>query len=211
MNSNILDKPLILSLNAVWQPIRHRTAREALVAMNGGSKGNPPAVGVDLVYEKNADGTWDFERLEYCRPVKWDEWVTLPVRDFDLSISTIRGLVRVPTVIVSLNYSDMPMRDAAPTRENVYARDQGICQISGRFVGREGGNLEHVHPQGRGGDKRTWENQVWADKELNTRKGCRTLDEMGWKLIRKPKAPPKVPVCVTLREVRHPDWKHFIV
>ena len=35
--SDILDKPIVLSLNRAWQVIGHRTVKQALVALNGGS------------------------------------------------------------------------------------------------------------------------------------------------------------------------------
>ena len=34
----------------------------------------------------------------------WDEWITLPIRDGDNAVRTVRGAIRVPTVIVAVNY-----------------------------------------------------------------------------------------------------------
>eukprot|EP01036_Dinobryon_divergens_P054151 gene54151-72369_t len=42
MNTDILDKPIVLSLNRAWQVIGHRTVKQALIALNGGSSGLPP-------------------------------------------------------------------------------------------------------------------------------------------------------------------------
>ena len=47
MNTDVLDKPIVLSLNRAWQVIGHRTVKQALIALNGGAAGLPPALGVD--------------------------------------------------------------------------------------------------------------------------------------------------------------------
>ena len=98
MNTDVLDKPIVLSLNRAWQVIGHRTVKQALIALNGGAAGLPPALGVDIAYPKTEDGSWNFDRPLYLNPIPWDEWVKLPVRDFDFSISTPKLHVRVPTV-----------------------------------------------------------------------------------------------------------------
>jgi len=46
----------------------------------------------------------------YIRPVTWDEWITLPIRDGDNAVHTVRGAIRVPTVIVALNFAKVPKK-----------------------------------------------------------------------------------------------------
>jgi len=43
----------------------------------------------------------DGGRAEALRPVPWSEWITLPIRDQDEAVQTVRGRIRVPTVIVA--------------------------------------------------------------------------------------------------------------
>ncbi len=209
MSQEILNKPIVLALNASWLPIGHRTVKQAIIAMCGGDRDNPPALGLDIGYTQLADG-WDFDHPLYLNPVKWTDWMSLEVRDCDFCLHTAKVMVRVPTVIVAANFRDMPTTEPKPTPENIYERDGGVCQISGRHVGRDGGNIEHLQPVSRGGARRSWENQVWCEKGLNSKKGDRTLAEMGWSTIRQPKAPPRVPLCVTVRDIRHKDHRHFI-
>jgi hypothetical protein len=197
MNTNILDKPIVLALNSAWQVIGHRTVRQAIVALTGGDRDNPPAVGLDIAYLR-VDESWDFDRPVYLNPVKWDAWIALPVRDFDFSISSATLKIRVPT-----------MKQPRLCSASIYERDGGRCQYTGEFVGREGGNLDHVVPRSRGG-RNTFENLVWAKRHLNTEKADRLPAEAGLRLIRQPTAPKKVPAAAVLREVRHPDWSHFI-
>jgi 5-methylcytosine-specific restriction endonuclease McrA len=209
MNTDVLDKPIVLSLNRAWQVIGHRTVKQALIALNGGAAGLPPALGVDIAYLKLKDGSWNFDRPLYLNPVAWDEWVKLPVRDFDFSISTPKLHLRVPTVIVSTQFDRMPVRIPRVTRAAILERDQGVCQYTGEFVGKQGGNLDHVVPRDRGG-RDSFENLVWAKKEVNSLKANRLPHEAGLRLRRKPKAPSPLPASATIREAKHPDWRHFL-
>jgi 5-methylcytosine-specific restriction endonuclease McrA len=208
MNTNILDKPIVLALNSAWQVIGHRTVRQAIVALTGGDRDNPPAVGLDIAYPR-VNERWNFDRPVALNPVKWDDWIKLPVREFDFSISSATLKIRVPTVIVATQFSKMPMKQPRLCRASIYDRDGGRCQYTGDFVGHEGGNLDHVVPRSRGG-KDTFENLVWAKKRVNTEKANRLPSEAGFRLIRQPKAPKKIPASSALREIRHPDWGHFI-
>jgi 5-methylcytosine-specific restriction endonuclease McrA len=208
MNTSLLDKPIVLALNRAWQVIGHRTVRQAIVALTGGDRECPPAVGLDIAYPRLAEG-WDFDHPLYLNPVKWDDWVALPLRDFDFSVSTATLKIRVPTVIVATQFAKMPMRQARVCRASIYERDRGICGYTGEYVGREGGNLDHVIPRSRGGPN-TFENLVWAKKSVNSAKGNRLPAEAGLRLLRTPTAPKRVPASATIREARHPDWVHFI-
>ena len=73
-----------------------------------------------------------------------------------------------------------------------------------------GGELtvDHVLPKSRGG-KSTWDNLVAACRSCNLRKGDRTPEEAGMRLLRPPK-PPRVPLfLLDLKEVP-PDWRPFV-
>ena len=109
MNS-LLDKPIVLSLNRAWQVIGHRTVKQALVALNGGGDGLPPALGLDIAYPARADGSWDFDHPLFLNPLPWADWIKLPIRDFDFAIHTPRFAVRVPTVIVATHDRELIRR-----------------------------------------------------------------------------------------------------
>jgi 5-methylcytosine-specific restriction endonuclease McrA len=209
MNAQLLDSPIVLSLNRAWQVIGHRTVKQALVALTGGGDGLPPAVGLDIVYGQNADLSWDFGKPVSLAPVAWEQWIGLPVRSFDLSVSTPRFRIRVPTVIVSTQFARMPLRFPRATRQAIYNRDGGVCQYTGEFVGRQGGNLDHVIPRQRGGSN-TFENLVWAKREVNALKANRLPHEAGLTLRRRPRAPQAIPASASVTEARHPDWRHFL-
>jgi 5-methylcytosine-specific restriction endonuclease McrA len=207
--SDLLDTPIVLLLNRGWQPIGHRTVKQALVALCGGSDGIAPAVGLDLGYGTIPDGSWDFSHPVYLIPTPWDKWLELPIRPFDQVIATATRRIRVPTVVIATNYSRMPLRRPGLSRESIFERDGGICQYTGEFVGRDGGNLDHVVPRSRGG-RDSFENLVWAKRSVNAAKSDRLPHEAGLRLRRAPKSPPAVPVSATLRVAKHRDWTHFL-
>src|SRR5262249_1656237 len=91
--SDILNKTIVLVLNRNWQPINIRTPQEAFCQM---------ATNVATALEIDGEN--------HIRPVTWDEWITLPVRDGDNAVHTVRGAIRVPTVIVALNFAKVPKK-----------------------------------------------------------------------------------------------------
>ncbi len=91
----------------------------------------------------------------------WDEWITLPVRDGDYAVRTARGAIRVPTVIVAVNFAKVPKKRPKLCAKNIRERDGNRCQYTGRLLHPTEGNLDHVVPRSRGGAD-TWENLVWA-------------------------------------------------
>ena len=52
----------------------------------------------------------DVQTGDHIVPVRWDDWIKLPVREHDKAVNTPRGPVRVPTVIVAANYAKVPLR-----------------------------------------------------------------------------------------------------
>lgn len=199
---SVLDKQLVLSLNSAWQAIGHRTVKQAIVAMCGGIHGTPPALALDISLDDNGE-------LISAIPTKWDDWVKLPVRASDLSITTKLGRIRAPTIIVTPRFHKMPLRRPKLTAKAIRERDGDTCQYSGRKLSRKEGNIDHITPKSRGG-RDDWGNLVWCDRSLNTKKSNSLNEEVGLKLIRVPKAPPALPASATIKVALHPHHKPFI-
>src|SRR5512137_1364859 len=89
--SSILSKATVLVLNRNWQAINVRTPQEAFCMM---------ATNVAAGLEIEGEG--------HIRPVSWEERITLPIREQDESAHTVRGEIRVPTVIAAVNYAKVP-------------------------------------------------------------------------------------------------------
>ena len=207
--SDILNKTVVLSLNKSWSPIGILTVAEAITAMAGGH-GAHPAYGMDVDFARNPDGSLNVGKLTNASPIPWEKWMDLPVRDHDLAINTSRGQIRVPTVIIQQNYNKVPLKRPRLCRRAIWERDGGVCQYTGEKLRPADANVDHVVPRHRGG-RDTWENLVTTSSATNTRKGSRLNHEAGLRLIRTPKAPPALPVSVTIRDARHPHWTPFLI
>jgi 5-methylcytosine-specific restriction endonuclease McrA len=190
--NDVLYKATVLVLNRNWQAIDAKTPAQAFCMMANGN-----ATALDMV------GGGDM------RPVKWQDWIHLPVREEDYAVRTVRGLVRIPTVLVL--YNRVPKRRPKLSAKGIWERDGGHCQYTGRKLSSNEGNIDHIVPRSRGG-KTTWENCVLADKRINSLKGNRLPEEVGLYLKRRPKAPKELPVTFFIRNAHNVrDWEHFLL
>jgi len=191
--SDILNKTIVLVLNRNWQEINIRTPAEAFCQM---------ATNVATALEIDGENS--------IRPVMWDEWITLAVREGDHAVRAARGPIRVPTVIVALNYARVPKKRPKLSAKNVRERDGNRCQYTGKLLRPDEGSLDHVLPRSRGG-KDEWGNLVWSDKTVNAKKGNRLPHEAGLKLLTVPRAPKELPVTALIRNPQSiADWKLFV-
>lgn len=191
--SDLLNKTTVLVLNRNWQAIHVKTPAEAFCMLSTG-----------------AATALDVQGDEAIIPVKWEEWLKLPVRDCDNAVQTPRGPVRMPTVIIAVNYARVPLRRLGFGRRGIWERDGGVCQYTGRKLSPDEGNIDHVIPRARGG-KSTWDNCVLAHKEVNSRKGSRLPHEAGLALRRQPVAPRAVPITMQIRNTHGVrDWERFL-
>jgi 5-methylcytosine-specific restriction endonuclease McrA len=195
---SVLTKATVLVLNRNWQAINVRTPQEAFCMM-----ATNVATGLEIDRGNGA-------RAEALRPVTWDEWITLPIREQDESVHTVRGPVRVPTVIVAVNYGKVPKKRPKLCARTIRERDGNRCQYTGRVLRPDEGSLDHVVPRSRGGQD-TWDNLVWSAKEVNQKKADRLPHEAGLKLLSVPRAPREMPVSALIRNTSAiQDWNLFI-
>jgi 5-methylcytosine-specific restriction endonuclease McrA len=191
--TDILTKSTVLILNRHWQAIHVRTPAEAFCML---------ATAVATALDIDAD--------DHIRPVTWEEWLTLPVRPQDRAVLTVRGPIRVPTVIVAVNFAKVPKKRPKLSARTIRERDRNRCQYTGALLRPEEGSLDHVVPRSRGG-RDTWENLVWSSKSVNTKKADRLPHEAGLKLLSVPRAPKELPVTALLRNAHSvAEWKLFL-
>jgi 5-methylcytosine-specific restriction endonuclease McrA len=191
--NDLLTKSIVLVLNRNWQAINISTPQDAFCQL-----ATNVATGLEIEGENQ------------IRPVTWNEWITLPVRSQDNAVQTVRGPIRVPTVIVAVNFAKVPKKRPKLCARTIRERDGNRCQYTGRVLRPEEGSLDHVMPRSRGG-KDTWENLVWSSKDVNARKGNRLPHEAGLKLLTVPRAPKELPVTALIRNAHGiPEWKLFV-
>ncbi len=125
-------------------------------------------------------------------------------------VRTISFKIRVPKVIVLLFYDRFPKKEVKFTRQNVFERDRSTCQYCGRSFDRKELNLDHVVPRDRGG-RMAWENIVCSCIDCNTRKGNRTPEEAGMRLVRRPRRPKWRPsLVVSFSKHMDESWRTFL-
>lgn len=213
---NIL-KPIVLKLNGSWSPIGHCSAKQAIISMcDDSSESGTFAMNIEYGL-KDLTQDYDFDNPTAIYPVKWDEWVKLPIRDYDMVIRTSNSLIRLPTVVIAHNYHKMPMVKKSPTKMGIFERDNGICQYSGKKLSRAQANIDHLIPRdryleikGHTEGMNDWENLVLSDRNINSKKGNKLNEEAGLKLIREPKAPAPQPVSASIKDIKHPEWRFFL-
>jgi len=184
----MLDAP-VLVLNRSYLPIHVIDVRRAFSLLYRGM-----ARAVDDGY-----ALFDFEG-----------WRSVAAHAHHDRVGLVDGAIRVPRVILLAAFDRMPRRQVRFSRSNIYVRDHHTCQYCGRGFGRVDLNLDHVIPRSQGG-RTSWENVVCSCVRCNRRKGGRTPEEAGMRLIRRPAKPRWTPMA-GFAGWRHtyPEWGPFL-
>lgn len=142
------------------------------------------------------------------RVVSWQKAVVLLflgkieiLEEYDVPIRTPRFDLLTPAVarlVRSGGYGYL-RRPVSFSRANVLLRDGLRCQYCGAERPAADLNQDHVVPRARGG-LATWENIVASCYRCNQKKGNRTPEEAGMKLLRKPFRPRWLAQAPALRE-----------
>jgi len=192
-----------LVLNKSWMAVQVCSVKRAIGLLY---QGHAKVVGED--YQVYNFDDWS-EVSRRMVEVNSEEFITSPL----LSL-------RIPRVIVLLYYDKLPKATLKFSRKNILQRDKFTCQYCGKgpsgyktsskWMEKNELSLDHVVPRCRGG-KTTWQNIVACCLECNTKKGSRSLQELGWKLDKTPKAPKYHPtVNISLRSSVHKQWVNFV-
>ena len=177
-----------LVLNRSFLPIAVTSVRRACVLLYSGS-----ARAVDATYD-----TFDFARWCDSGPEGGDR------------LGLVGRSMRVPRVIQLAFYDRVPRRQVRFSRQNIYARDRDTCQYCGKRFPRNQLNLDHVVPRSQGGGS-SWENVVCSCHGCNWRKGGRTPEQSGLRLLRKPTRPAWAPFLAdTAMRGRYAEWGPFL-
>lgn len=135
------------------------------------------------------------------------------IEESEREIRTVRLTIKIPAVLRLLNYVPLSKKKHVIrfSRTNIFIRDNMICQYCGQKFSKTHLTLDHVIPIVQGGQK-CWENIVTACKPCNQRKGGRTPQQAGLKLIRKPKRPIWLPnSAFTIGATRTPEsWRIYL-
>jgi len=179
----------VLVLNRVYQPVHITSVRRAFALLYQGA-----ARAIDEAFQ-----LFDFE-----------SWAALSAAAHEDAIRTVDRRIRIPRVIVLVAYEHLPKTRVRFSRFNIYARDDNTCQYCGRRHRRAELNLDHVVPRSRGGST-SWDNVVCSCIPCNLRKGGRTPDEAGMRLLRAPVRPRWTPTFRNAaRRAFYREWRPFL-
>lgn len=156
----------VLVLNRFYQPVRVTSARRAFCLLVRGVAQAITPSGI----------AHDFT-----------SWSSLPVNGCDV-VHTVSSAYAVPHVLRLIGYERINGVRLPLSHRNLMLRDEYQCQYCGVRPGPNGLNIDHVTPKSRGG-RGTWDNLVTACRTCNLRKGGRTPEECGMRLLRKPRRP----------------------
>ncbi len=182
----------VLVLNRHWTAVHICSVRRALI----------------LLFQDLAKVvTDDFQTYDFH---SWRELSSHVAEHGNQFIRTPAFKLLVPEVILLHGFQRVPPRTIKFNRRNIYLRDNYTCQYCGRHPRREDLTIDHIIPRSRGG-RSTWENVALACLPCNVRKGCRTPEEAGMKLLTAPRRPHWL---ATLRHALQgpprPIWQKFV-
>jgi len=157
---------------------------------------------------------------EPLKVVPWKKAITLwcqgkveVISVYDREIRAVSVSFKLPSVIRLLRYVRIKRRfDYVPfSRANIYARDRHRCQYCGGSHAIGELTFDHVIPVAQGGRK-DWENIVTCCIDCNRRKGGRTPEEAGMRLVALPRRPESVPaVRITIGIRNAPEsWRDYL-
>ncbi|WNG37478.1 HNH endonuclease [Archangium minus] len=179
----------VLVLNRNYQPVHVTSVKRALSLLYLGV-----AKAIDAQY----------------RLYEFEDWAALSAAAPHDSINTINRRIRVPRVVVLSAYEYLPRGRVRFSRLNIYARDHDTCQYCARQLPRSELNLDHVVPRSQNG-KTSWENVVCSCVPCNLKKGGRTPEQAGMKLLRTPVRPRWTPLFRgASRRVTYREWLPFL-
>lgn len=190
----------VLILNRAYMAIHVIAARRAFCLL---CKGMAEVINVE-------DGSYMSYDFDGWREISEMRLSLNEYRETDEWISAVNFRIQVPRVVRLLNYDRVPRSVVKFNRRNIFLRDEHRCQYCRQHYSTQNLSLDHVVPRSRGG-MTTWDNIVCACLKCNVRKGGRTPQEAGMRLLREPIRPKRSPVLShQLNSEKYADWKTFL-
>ena len=188
-----LDKQTVLVLNRNWQAIGVKS----------------PADTFSMLMTDSATGL-DIRGLDHMEPLRWKDWINLPVSEGDDFVQTVNKKIKIPKVIVLSKFDKVPKKRPRLSQKNIWVRDNFTCQYTGKKLKPGEGNIDHIIPKSKGGTT-TWTNCVLVCKKVNATKANRTPTEAGLKLIKSPEPPKEMPATNYIyNRYKIKEWDVFL-
>jgi 5-methylcytosine-specific restriction endonuclease McrA len=188
-----LDKQTVLVLNRNWQAVGVKSPADTFAMLMTDS-----ATGLNI------------KGLDHMEPLRWKDWINLPVNEGDDFVQTVNKKIKIPKIIVLSKFDKVPKKRPRLSQKNIWARDNFTCQYTGKKLRPGEGNIDHIIPKSKGG-LTTWANCVLACKKVNAIKADRTPSEAGLKLIKTPEPPKEMPATNYIyNRYKIKEWDVFL-
>lgn len=123
-------------------------------------------------------------------------------------IQAVSSKLPAPSIIRLDRMIRRPHPQVKLSKQEVFRRDDYACQYCGRVSAKL--TLDHIVPRHMGGSH-TWENLVAACPPCNHRKGGRTLEQSGMRLLNPPRVPAASAAYIFGRYLKnYEEWQPFI-
>jgi len=156
--------------------------------------------------------------FEPLRVISWQRAIRLMtlgkvevVETYDREIRSVSFVVKMPAVVRLLRFIRRKTGGVKFSRRSIYVRDGFSCQYCGERLAASELTYDHVLPRKVGG-RTTWTNIVTACWPCNARKGGRSPEEAGMRLLRTPTRPEWLPVVTfTIHLKSAPEaWREYL-
>ncbi|MEM9586248.1 MAG: HNH endonuclease [Planctomycetota bacterium] len=197
MSQSVLDSN-VLVLNRFYMAIRVVNVRRALTLLYRDC--------AEVIANENGQFiSYDFD--SWCELSRLTSLDKQPGEEY---IQAVGFELQVPRIARLTRFDRMPMQTVRFNRKNLFARDDHRCQYCGKSEPTHKLSLDHVVPRSLGGPT-TWENIVCSCLRCNSRKGGRTPEQAGMKLLTDPAKPRFNPLMIQpVDDPRYALWKTFL-
>lgn len=156
----------------------------------------------------------DYEPLNICNIRRAMNLVILDKVDIlhenATMVHTVTREYPSPSVVRLKSHIKRPRPQLRLSRSSVLARDNYICQYCG--VTAHDLTVDHIIPKRYGGPT-SWDNLVCCCKKCNSRKGDKTLAQIGFVLKQEPRRPKYVPFISLTKFIsgaRNQVWRDYL-
>lgn len=113
----------------------------------------------------------------------------------------------LPSVVRLFLFINVPRKGIILSRRNVVKRDNHTCQYCGTIQGPM--TVDHIVPKTLGG-KDSWDNLICACVSCNNKKGDRTPEQAGMKLLRQPRIPNRITFIQHFIGIADSRWRPYL-
>lgn len=190
----------VLVLNSDYEPLNVCNLRRAIVLVYLGK--------ADILHARDEELAMAAATGEFADGDVPAHLVTSAART---ALASAEGeMIAAPSVVKLRHHVKRPLPELKLSRRSVFARDNFTCQ----YCGSQGKDLtiDHVVPKRHGGGM-TWENLVACCRRCNTKKGDKTPEKAGMKLMRHPRRPRYTPYISLNKYVagtKHAIWRDYL-